>query len=221
MSSGFSNADTGSKNADPYTQKNLEDPALKEKAEDLLNFVDKTKFCLLTTQVADSDLLASRAMALAAKVSYTLSSLNLLLKAMQEGHGFDFLFHTNTESGKTDDLQEHKSVNIGFINNAGEWASISGHASIETDREVVRKHYSPALKAWIGDLGDGKHDGGPEDPRIGIIRVKASTAQYAVSKKTQIGGFVELAKGIATGDSPSVNKLRHLSEQEIQQYRSS
>ncbi|KAF1939610.1 hypothetical protein EJ02DRAFT_424718 [Clathrospora elynae] len=202
--SGFSNADTGSKNADPYTQKNIEEPSLKEKAEDLLNFVDKTKFCLLTTQVADSDLLASRAMALAAK----------------EGHGFDFLFHTNTESGKTDDLQEHKSVNIGFITSSGEWASISGHASIETDRAVVRKHYSPALKAWMGDLGDGKHDGGPEDPRIGIIRVKASTAQYAVSKKTQIGGYIELAKGIATGESPSVNKLRHLSEEEIQQYRS-
>ena len=143
-----------------------------------------------------------------------------MLTAIQEGHGFDFLFHTNTESGKTDDLQEHKSVNIGFINNRGEWASISGHASIETDREVVRKHYSPALKAWIGDLGDGKHDGGPEDPRIGIIRVKASTAQYAVSKRTQVGGFVELAKGIAAGDSPSVNKLRQLSEEEIQQYRS-
>lgn len=67
--SGFSNADTGSKTADPYTQKNLEEPSLKEKVEDLLSFVDKTKFCLLTTQVADSDLLASRAMALAAKVS--------------------------------------------------------------------------------------------------------------------------------------------------------
>ncbi|CAG5184578.1 uncharacterized protein ALTATR162_LOCUS10979 [Alternaria atra] len=202
--SGFSNADTGSKNADPYTQKNIEEPSLKEKCEDLLNFVDKTKFCLLTTQVADSDLLASRAMAVAAK----------------EGHGFDLLFHTNTESGKTDDLKEHKSVNIGFINSSGEWASISGHASIETDRDVVRKHYSPALKAWIGDLGDGTHDGGPEDPRIGIIRVKVSTAQYAISKRTQIGGFVELAKGIATGEAPSVNKLRHLDEAEIQQYRS-
>jgi hypothetical protein len=66
--SGFSNADTGSKTADPYTQKNLEEPSLKEKVEDLLSFIDKTKFCLLTTQVADSDLLASRAMALAAKV---------------------------------------------------------------------------------------------------------------------------------------------------------
>jgi hypothetical protein len=70
MSSGFSNTDTGSKNADPYTQKNKEEPSLKEKVEDLLNFVDKTKFCLLTTHVADSDLLASRAMAVAAKVSH-------------------------------------------------------------------------------------------------------------------------------------------------------
>lgn len=68
MSSGFSNTDTGAKPADPYTQKNLEEPSLKEKAEDLFAFIDKTKFCLLTTQVADSDLLASRAMAVAAKV---------------------------------------------------------------------------------------------------------------------------------------------------------
>ena len=64
----FSNAETGNKNADPYTQKNLEEPSLKEKVEDLFTFVDKTKFCLLTTQTAGSDLLASRAMALAAKV---------------------------------------------------------------------------------------------------------------------------------------------------------
>jgi hypothetical protein len=57
--SGFSNTDTGSKNADPYTQKNKDEPSLKEKVEDLL---------------ADSDLLASRAMALAAKVSQVTRS---------------------------------------------------------------------------------------------------------------------------------------------------
>jgi general stress protein 26 len=142
------------------------------------------------------------------------------LTASQEGNGFDLLFHTNTESGKTDDLETHNSVNIGFINNSGEWASISGHASIETDRAIVKKHYSPALKAWIGDLGDGTHDGGPEDPRIGIIRVKASTVQYAVSKRTTVGGFVELAKGVATGESPNVNKLRHISEAEVKQWKS-
>lgn len=218
----FSNTDTGSKTADPYTEKNLQEPSLKEKVEDLFAFVDKTKFCLLTTQVADSDLLASRAMALAAKVchiSYGRIRCGRLTNE-QESNGFDLLFHTNTESGKTNDVKEHASVNIGFINNSGEWASISGHASIETNRDIVRKHYSPGLKAWIGDLGDGKHDGGPEDPRIGIIRVKASTAQYAVARRTVVGGIVELAKGVATGESPSVNKLRQISEAEVQQWKS-
>ena len=110
-------------------------------------------------------------------------------------------------------------MNIGFINNSGEWASISGHASIETDRAIIEKHYSPALKAWLGDLGDGKHDGGPTDPRIGIIRVKARTVQYATSRGTAIGGLVEVAKGMVTGEAPSVNKLRHISEAEIQQWK--
>lgn len=63
----FSNAETGNKPADPYTAKNIQDPALKEKVEDLQSFVDKSKFCMLTTKTQDG-LLASRAMAVAARV---------------------------------------------------------------------------------------------------------------------------------------------------------
>lgn len=66
--SSFSNTDTGNKSADPYKEKNLEEVSLKEKVEDLLNFINKTKFCMLTAQTSDSDLLASRAMALAGEV---------------------------------------------------------------------------------------------------------------------------------------------------------
>lgn len=68
----FSNASTGNQPADPYKAKNLDFPSLKEKVEDLGAFIDKTKFCMLTTQTAGSDLLASRAMSLAAKVWVTL-----------------------------------------------------------------------------------------------------------------------------------------------------
>jgi len=64
----YSNTDTGSKNADPYTQKNLEDPELKEKVGDLVAFIDSTKFCMMATRIADSGLIVSRCMALAAKV---------------------------------------------------------------------------------------------------------------------------------------------------------
>jgi hypothetical protein len=64
----FSNTDTGNKTADPYKEKNIEHPSLKEKVEDLVAFIDKHKFCMMTTRVDQSGLLASRCMALAAKV---------------------------------------------------------------------------------------------------------------------------------------------------------
>ena len=82
---------------------------------------------------------------------------------------------------------------------------------------MVRKHYSRSLKAWLGDLGDGKHDGGPEDPRIGIILVKAITATYALVNRSAVARGYEIAKGALTGEVASVNKLRELTEQEITQ----
>jgi len=202
----FSNADTGSKPADPYKEKNADvDVSLKEKVEDLSEFISACKFGMMTTRDGSSGMLVSRCMALAAK----------------ENGGIDLIFHTNTESGKTDDLESDSHINISFLNSSGEWASISGTASVVTDRETVKKYYSPALKAWLGDLGDKKHDGGPEDPRIGVIRVKANTATYAVVRKSAVSRAAEIAKGVVTGSTAQVNKLREISSSEIETWRSS
>jgi general stress protein 26 len=138
---------------------------------------------------------------------------------LQEGNGIDLVFHANSESGKTDDLKSDDHINLSFLNSSGEWASISGHADIITDRAAVKKYYTPTLKAWLGDLEDGKHDGGPEDPRIVLIKVKALTAQYSISNKTMIGSAIEVAKGALTGEPAGVNKLRYLTEGELQQWR--
>ena len=64
----FSNTDTSGKPADPYKAKNIQDPALKEKVEDLNAFIEHCKFGMMTTRIASSGLLTSRCMALAAKV---------------------------------------------------------------------------------------------------------------------------------------------------------
>ena len=67
----YSNTDTGSKPADPHTQKNLSNEAsLEEKIKDLVQFAEKHKLCMMTTRIADSGLLVSRCMALAAKVGH-------------------------------------------------------------------------------------------------------------------------------------------------------
>lgn len=57
------------------------------------------------------------------------------------------------------------------------------------------------------------------DPRIGIIRVDTITATYAIVNRSAVGRGVEIAKGAVTGEAPSVNKLREVTEQEIAECR--
>lgn len=78
----FSNTDTGSKPADPYKQKNLHEPELKEKIEDLVKFMDHCKFGMMTTRIASSGLLTSRCMALAAKVRPSAASTALAITSL-------------------------------------------------------------------------------------------------------------------------------------------
>jgi len=189
--------------ADPYTAKNKDEPGLEQKVNDLNSFIQSSKFGMMTTRIADSGLLVSRCMALAA----------------QESGGVDLFFHTNTESGKTHDLESDSHVNIAFLNSSGSWASISGTATVISDRSVVHKFYSPTLKTWLGDLGDGTHDGSENDPRIGVIKVKAVTATYAVATGTSVGRGIEMVKGALTGEVANVSDIREVSEQEVQQWR--
>lgn len=88
-----------------------------------------------------------------------------------------------------------------------------------TDRSLVKKHYSPHLKSWLGDLGDGVHDGGDTDPRLGIIRVRMKTAHYSISHKGVLGHMAQLAQGVVTGKPGAVNKLREVSEAEVREWR--
>lgn len=201
----FSNTNTGDKPADPYKQANKDEPSLEEKIKDLSSFISASKFGMLTTRDAKSGKLVSRCMAVAA----------------QENGGVDLLFHTNTESNKTDELQSDENVNLAFLNGSGEWASVAGAATVETDRALVKQHYTPILKTWLGDLGDGKHDGSENDPRIGVIRVKAISATYTIVSKNLLSRAVEVAQGAVTGKPASINKLREVTESEINQWRSS
>ncbi|KAI1091176.1 hypothetical protein F5B19DRAFT_459997 [Rostrohypoxylon terebratum] len=200
----FSNTDTGDKPSGPYYEKNVDnDVALKEKVEALTKFISLCRFGMMTTHDVMSGKLVSRCMAVAGK----------------EGGDIDLTFTTNTESHKTDELKADKHTNISFCDSSGQWASFAGNVSIETDRNVVKKFYSPSLKAWLGDLGDGVHDGSANDPRIGVLRVKTSSVRYAITDKTLVGRMAEVAKGTITGEAAQVNKLREISEGEVRQWR--
>jgi hypothetical protein len=65
----FSNTSTGAQAADPYKVKNKDDDvSLDEKIGTLVDFVSACKFGMMTTRSAGKKVLASRCMAVAAKV---------------------------------------------------------------------------------------------------------------------------------------------------------
>ncbi|KAI1357228.1 pyridoxamine 5'-phosphate oxidase [Xylaria arbuscula] len=201
----FSNTDTGSKPADPYTHANKDTSVTtQDKVDALTKFAQSCKFGMMTTRDQASGKLVSRCMAIVAA----------------EHNGTDYLFFTNTESHKTDELKSDPHVNLAFLDSSGQWASVAGTTSIETDRSVVKKYYGPTLKAWMGDLGDGKHDGSENDPRIGVIRVKMTTATYAITDRTILGRLAEVAKGMVTGEQANVNHIREITEEEVRAHRS-
>jgi hypothetical protein len=61
---------------DRYTQKNKDEPGTEEKITALSDFVKSSKFGMMTTRIADSGLLVSRCMAVAAQVCGRIPRLN-------------------------------------------------------------------------------------------------------------------------------------------------
>jgi len=64
----FSNTNTGEKPSDPYKKNNADEASIKEKIEDLSEFISACKFGMMTTRDGKSGALVSRCMALAGKV---------------------------------------------------------------------------------------------------------------------------------------------------------
>lgn len=96
--------------------------------------------------------------------------------AVAKRTGTDFLFLSNANSRKFSDLALNPNVTITLQNNSNtDWISVTGEAiTTKNDDPRIKDVYVKTASAWFGDLGDGVHTGGPEDPRIKLIEVKAN-----------------------------------------------
>lgn len=150
-----------------------------------------------------------------------------------------YTFIGNKESGKYDDIKHNSIVNVSFSDGSTtHWASVAGHATIITfsdDAEKVKEMYSPDVKAvsspsfrltarrliyellqWLGDLGDGKHTGKYDDPRVALIEVVPFEIRYWYQNKGSIGQAYEVIKGTVTGDVAAPGVLRVISKGELE-----
>src|SRR6476469_2216970 len=166
---------------------------LEKKLDDLYALIDGIETAMLTTRRRDGTLV-SRAM-----------------QTQRRTAGADLWFMTNAESEKFEELAIDPHVNVAFYRDrTREWVSVSGHAILTKDRDLIDSLYKADWKAWLGDEGDGKRDGGPHDPRIALILVEADTVVYSKKDRPMPVVLFQIAKSMITGEPPKIADLREL-----------
>jgi general stress protein 26 len=135
--------------------------------------------------------------------------------------GPDFLFLANKHSQKFSDLDANKEVQITFQDSkTQDWISVSGTATTTDNSDPrIKDVWSQPTRAWFGDLGDGVHTGGPEDPRMTLIEVKSRYVTYYLTDVGILGYAKEIIGAAVTGGVAVTGKLRELSEQDIEKAR--
>ena len=131
--------------------------------------------------------------------------------------GADFWFAAEEGSDKVVEIRAEPQVNLTYYKDrTREWVSIAGTAEVSRDRERIRQLYKPDWKAWFSDgTSDDPRTGTPEDPRIVLIGVRATSARYMTVDKPQPVVLFEVAKGMLTGRRPDIGKVHQVSAEEI------
>lgn len=162
----------------------------EKKAEDLYELVDSIEIAMLTTRLGDGSMV-SRPMA-----------------TQKRRPGVDVWFVTSTETHKVEEIEREPHVNLAYYKD-GEWVSVSGRATVSRDRKLIRELYQPDWRAWFGDEG-GDKNGGPDDPRLVLIEVKADSATWFERTQPRAVVMLKVLKAMVTGDPPDVGKESHL-----------
>ena len=175
-----------------------DDISTTKKLDEFYKLVEGIEIAMLTTRRPDGRLV-SRPMA-----------------TQKREPGVDLWFVTDIESGMIDELVGDPNVSLSYYHVKNwEWVSVSGTATISTDREMIRQLHKPDWKAWFGDEG-GERDGGPDDPRLALLLVDATSVVYGKRNKPKPLALFEVVKGIITGSEPDVSDVRRISGREME-----
>ncbi|KAL6719742.1 hypothetical protein ACLMJK_001663 [Lecanora helva] len=188
---------------DPSVAKQWDEETPKSKQiEEFYKTVDGMKIGLLTT-IRDGIGPVSRSMAVAKRT------------------GPDFLFLANAHSQKFSDLSTNPTAQITFQNSSSQdWVSVSGTCTTTSNHDPrIKDLYSKTISAWFGDLGDGVHTGGPEDPRMALIEVKSKYISYWKSTVGTLGFFKEVGVATVTGKVADNGVQRQFGEGDIEGMR--
>lgn len=154
--------------------------------------IDNIEIAMMTTRRSDGHL-QSRAMATQKRVP-----------------GADLWFVTTDDAPKLRDLAGDPHVNLSYYKDrTREWVSVSGIATLTSDRATIHQLYAPDWEIWFPKGNDPRH-GTKDDPRIVLIGVDVHAAVFLEVDKPQPVVLYEMVKGWLTGSTPDVGEMHHI-----------
>ena len=169
---------------------------MKSELDKFHNLVEEIKIAMMTTRRPDGHL-HSRAMA-----------------TQKRAAGADLWFVSREGTGKLEDIQHDPHINLAYFKEGSmEWISVSGLASLTTDRNKIHELYEPDWKIWFAEEGDPRH-GTPDDPRMVLIGVTIHAAEFLEVNKPKPVILYEIVKGWLTGKEPELGETHKLERAE-------
>jgi general stress protein 26 len=165
---------------------------MKHELEKLYSHIDDIEIAMMTTRRADGHL-QSRAMA-----------------TQKRAEGADLWFVTLEGTQKLRDLAADPHLNLSYYKDrTREWISVSGIATVTSDREKIHELYAMDWRAWFPKEGDPRH-GTKDDPRMVLIGVDVHAAVFLEVNKPQPVVLFEVVKGWVTGSTPEIGEMHHV-----------
>lgn len=108
-------------------------------------------------------------------------------------------FLTDARREKDDQIARFPVVTLAFADTGGQkYVSLTGRATVSTDKHKIKELWSPFAKAWWDS---------PEDPNIRVLKVSPDDAEIWDSPGTLIA-TVKMLTAAATGTRPDVGENR-------------
>ena len=104
----------------------------------------------------------------------------------------DLWFFTSSDTHKTDEIEKDNRVNVAYSSPSDNtYVSVSGTASLVSDREKIEELWNPILTAWFPK--------GLDDPTLVLLKVSVEQAEYWNSTSSAVVKLVGFVKAIVTG----------------------
>ncbi len=104
-------------------------------------------------------------------------------------------FFTRTSSHKVTEVQGDQHVGITYAD-AGkqDYVSLSGRASLVTDKAAIKQHWSEPMRTWFPK--------GIDDPEAALLKVTVDAAEYWDAPNSTMVHAYGYLKARLTGESP-------------------